>query len=855
MKNYISLGFLILFSAGLNAQIHWLNPKPAGYTNSRVHFINDYIAYLINVNGEFHKSTDTGRTWSRVKAYKNAGTFRLGFTTGVITGYDSSIYISPDNGSTFIKMKQFPGIVDNWSDIISRDTILIVRQTSGFSHSLHKSTNRGLSWQVVNGTLDQFNLATLDFINSSIGFVARADGIHKTGDGGITWTNIYTTLTSNNIISLQFLDTQFGLAFRENTGVLKTTDGGAAWNLIPNTDHFEFSEFYFLDAGTIFAIGNRRTYKSTDAGATWNPISPGDPGNIFHNQFFLNANKGVVVGDRGEITRTTNSGINWNPHSPFWRDVGESDFGSRDTGFAVTRDAVYRTTDAGQTWNALPLSPTPPINGYFDHCNFFSKDTGFITAAQPVRFYRTTNAGQTWTLVYPMPSADLHYNIVSHSFINKDTGYIVTNNGVSKGLFKTTNGGLSWSEIGTSQDFRLIHFLSDQVGYATRYDKVYRTLDGGHTWLERPTFDYIQLTAMHFLSPAKGFVGSDQGNLKMTSDSGATWTQIPFSPNSSGHIAAIKFISPDIGYITDLGGRYFKSADGGLNWKQYGRTAFNGINSINFRTDSTAILSGLYGTVVSNPVAECKIEYVDVGNSGCGNMFSAVVSVFPDQADSIYFEYGINGYTNRILATPGPIVRDVVSLSQPVNLKEDSIYKMRVRCTYRGSYIYSDEIYFIARTAVPTPIITANGNVLSSSYATGNQWYLEGLLIPGATGQQFTANSSGAYTVIVTQNNCSSPVSNSVTITITALPDINPLSKEIFIYPNPIFDDEFFVDVQSSKKFTLRLLKLDGGSLKTYNLRSGMNYILLPFLAKGIYIAEVIDDHTFQAISFKLVKL
>ncbi len=60
-----------------------------------------------------------------------------------------------------------------------------------------------------------------------------------------------------------------------------------------------------------------------------------------------------------------------------------------------------------------------------------------------------------------------------------------------------------------------------------------------------------------------------------------------------------------------------------------------------------------------------------------------------------------------------------------------------------------------ANPAVPT--ITLTGSTLSSSAATGNQWYLNGVLITGAVNQTFSASSSGAYTVTVTNSNgCSS---------------------------------------------------------------------------------------------------
>ena len=59
----------------------------------------------------------------------------------------------------------------------------------------------------------------------------------------------------------------------------------------------------------------------------------------------------------------------------------------------------------------------------------------------------------------------------------------------------------------------------------------------------------------------------------------------------------------------------------------------------------------------------------------------------------------------------------------------------------------------------PTPTITPSGSttacdslLLTSSSASGNQWYLNGnVLIGGATNQTYSATASGSYTVAVTE--------------------------------------------------------------------------------------------------------
>ena len=59
-----------------------------------------------------------------------------------------------------------------------------------------------------------------------------------------------------------------------------------------------------------------------------------------------------------------------------------------------------------------------------------------------------------------------------------------------------------------------------------------------------------------------------------------------------------------------------------------------------------------------------------------------------------------------------------------------------------------------------TPVITGNGYVLTSSATSGNQWYLNGSAITGATSQFDTISIAGAYTVIVTDiHGCTSATS------------------------------------------------------------------------------------------------
>ncbi|MDB4999319.1 MAG: hypothetical protein JWR76_396 [Mucilaginibacter sp.] len=53
------------------------------------------------------------------------------------------------------------------------------------------------------------------------------------------------------------------------------------------------------------------------------------------------------------------------------------------------------------------------------------------------------------------------------------------------------------------------------------------------------------------------------------------------------------------------------------------------------------------------------------------------------------------------------------------------------------------------------PVITQNGEILNSSFATGNQWFLNGQEIKGATGPTYTPLQSGKYEVgVIVQSGC-----------------------------------------------------------------------------------------------------
>lgn len=135
-----------------------------------------------------------------------------------------------------------------------------------------------------------------------------------------------------------------------------------------------------------------------------------------------------------------------------------------------------------------------------------------------------------------------------------------------------------------------------------------------------------------------------------------------------------------------------------------------------------------------------------------------------------------NGNTIYCLALSGNIVE--------VNSAGTTLWSYTASGGVSHAYRYS--ACQIANAAPAIPSITAAGNVLTASAATTYQWYVDGVLIAGATSQSYTAIASGAYVVRVTDaNGCW--YSYSLLFDHTLITDITSfdLAHNLNVFPNP----------------------------------------------------------------------
>ncbi len=146
----------------------------------------------------------------------------------------------------------------------------------------------------------------------------------------------------------------------------------------------------------------------------------------------------------------------------------------------------------------------------------------------------------------------------------------------------------------------------------------------------------------------------------------------------------------------------------------------------------------------------------------------------------------------------------------------------------------------------PTPTITAVGNILQSSASSGNQWFLNGISISGATNQQYTVQASGLYTVQVTLNGCTA-TSAAYNFVATATVDPSAWNYDVTIFPNPVNENLYIIN-HSNRKLAIRLIDITGKELLELNLNTANGTINMGKFAKGVYVVSITDKQRNETI-------
>ena len=303
--------------------------------------------------------------------------------------------------------------------------------------------------------------------------------------------NIYVAgaTASANFATVNPVQGQLGTA-----PMLSSTDGGQTWTFETLGTAVSIDTVVAAPGSpsTLYANSEQGVFQSLDGGATWTKA----------------ANNGLVL---PAVDITVDAG------SPY-------------TLYACNGNGIFVSTDAGNSWTLsnsgiTALQDETAALCYAIRAHPAKPGAVFDMASDPPDLYRSTDSGATWTA---LTTGQVPGSVNTLAFNPTSPNNLIAGE-ISGGLLASTDGGNTWSPIG-SQAVQNNHALvMDPTNPSTLYlanqTGVQKSSDGGNTWsviLPDPTLS-VPYTAVLAIDTQRLYVFESRG-LFISADGGQTWT-------------------------------------------------------------------------------------------------------------------------------------------------------------------------------------------------------------------------------------------------------------------------------------------------------------------------------------------
>ncbi len=362
----------------------------------------------------------------------------------------------------------------------------------------------------------------------------------------------------------------------------------------PFNDPINLLEAFVLDSQNVYIAGEYGyILKTTDGGSSWATQNIG-PGYAISTISFINADTGFAGGKNNVIIRTTNGGIKWtmvhqtNGTANEW--IRKLFFVDNYVGYALNSiGQIYKTTDGGTDWVALPRFTDERFNNIF-----FSDALNGIILGFYGELFKTTDGGISWSLINTGTSEG--FFDLKHISGN----YLVAS--ATNGVFAISSDfGSSWNfhNTGLTENLSAIHFTDNNNGYGFSQSlKLYKTSNGGLTWQQVPDMpaSYIP-TAM--AGSADGMVYlTCRLNKVLKYSPTSLWQQVQLQAAPS--LNSVDSFNRNYVYCAANSGLIVYSFNGGSTWTYENIGTNSNLNKIQFAKDSSAWAAGDNGTVAKS---------------------------------------------------------------------------------------------------------------------------------------------------------------------------------------------------------------------------------------------------------------
>jgi photosystem II stability/assembly factor-like uncharacterized protein len=523
--------------------------------------------------------------------------------------------------------------------------------------------------------------------NGNTVYAGAADGgVWRSTDAGQSWKPLMHDEDSLSIGSIAIDPTNpniiyagtgepTGWPYYAGVGVLKSIDGGATWTTTGtmNNDHIARVVIDPTNTQIVYCAGfgpGGGLYKTTNGGTSWTLIRAGDITDVVLNP---SATSTLYIGVRHDgVYKSTDSGATWTklagglPAMASQRVMLTLCPASPLVLYAKLDQTVYKTTDGGSTWTNLG-NHGGSTYGYW--CTYIAVDPtdSNIVFSAGVSVERSLNGGTTWTSAMggTDPEIDrLHAD--QHAMVFDPTNHNNIYAGGDGGVYRSTDGGNTWLKVSTGliitqfYDIGVSAAVPSMFGGGTQ-DQGTNLTTAGLTWKKIFGWDGGYLL-FHPTDPFTMWQESQNNNIRKTTDGGQTWTGATTGLTGSGPWIGAMILDPSNPNILFTGRQeIFRSTNGAASWSAVSLTVGGDVSTLAMAPSSSAVVYAgtSTGKVWKSTNGGTTWTEITTGTaSGSATLPNRVVTrVTVDHGNAHIAYVCFSGFDSNTPATPGHVFR------------------------------------------------------------------------------------------------------------------------------------------------------------------------------------------------------
>ncbi|MEJ7618864.1 MAG: YCF48-related protein [Pyrinomonadaceae bacterium] len=327
-------------------------------------------------------------------------------------------------------------------------------------------------------------------------------------------------------------------------------------------------------------------YTSNDGGASWSRIPSFNYPTLYIDHIIVDprASKTLYVGahrhkNPGGFFKTTDGGQTWTQAKDLKGEALHSLTQSSKTPdilVAGTNTGIFRSQDAGESWERLPTATTQGLINV-ESLAIDPRDPNVIYAGTWYLPYKSSDGGQTWKIIKNGMIDDSDVFAIDIDPRNPD--HVIAS--ACSGIYDSRDAGETWRKVQgiPSQSRRtraiLQHPTVSGIVFAGTTEGFWTSSNGGSSWINTSSRQLeINSIAVHPQNPESVYIGTNNHGVMVSHDMGKTFAQ-----SNSGFSARRAYFlladreRPNRLYATTIntatgGGFFYVSDDAGETWRE-----------------------------------------------------------------------------------------------------------------------------------------------------------------------------------------------------------------------------------------------------------------------------------------------